>query len=52
LRYMEHNFYDNSIIVVAPDHGEAFYEEGYPTHGTSLFDDQMKTFVFPAVAVL
>jgi len=27
LSYMEHNFYDNSIIVVAPDHGEAFYEK-------------------------
>jgi len=41
----KNNLYDNSIIVVAPDHGEAFYQKGHPTHGTSLFDDQVKTFV-------
>lgn len=36
--------YDESIIVVIPDHGEAFYENGYPSHGTSLYDDQVRTF--------
>ncbi|MDH3982478.1 MAG: sulfatase, partial [Kiritimatiellaceae bacterium] len=35
--------YENSLIVVASDHGEAFYKRGYPTHGTSLFEDQMRT---------
>jgi arylsulfatase len=35
--------YDNSLIIIAPDHGEAFYQRGYPTHGTSLFEDQMRT---------
>uniref|UniRef100_UPI0035615939 sulfatase family protein n=1 Tax=Pontiella sp. TaxID=2837462 RepID=UPI0035615939 len=42
--------YENSLIVVASDHGEAFYERGYPTHGTGLFEDQMRTaalFKFP-----
>jgi len=35
--------YENSLIVVVPDHGEAFYKRGYPTHGTALFEDQMRT---------
>lgn len=37
--------YDDAIIILAPDHGEAFYKKGYPTHGSSLFDDQVKTFL-------
>lgn len=35
--------YDNSLIVIASDHGEAFYKHGLPTHGTSLFEDQVRT---------
>lgn len=35
--------YENSLIIVVSDHGEAFYQRGYPTHGTSLFEDQMRT---------
>ncbi|MCF7848050.1 MAG: sulfatase-like hydrolase/transferase [Kiritimatiellales bacterium] len=38
------NLYDNSLIVIAADHGEAFYEKGYAAHGTSLFEDQICTF--------
>jgi arylsulfatase A-like enzyme len=34
--------YDNSLIVVSSDHGEAFYKHGLPTHGTSLFEDQIR----------
>ena len=34
--------YEDSLIVVTSDHGEAFYGRGYPTHGTSLFEDQMR----------
>jgi arylsulfatase A-like enzyme len=34
--------YENSLIVVASDHGEAFYKHGLPTHGTSLFEDQVR----------
>ncbi|MDZ8117689.1 sulfatase family protein [Pontiella agarivorans] len=41
----EQGLYENSLIVVASDHGEAFYERGYPTHGTALFEDQMRTAV-------
>lgn len=35
--------FENSLIVVASDHGEAFYKHGLPTHGTSLFEDQIRT---------
>lgn len=35
--------YERSLIVVASDHGEAFYKHGLPTHSTSLYDDQMRT---------
>ncbi len=41
----ERGLYENSLIVAASDHGEAFYEHGYPTHGTSLFEDQVRTAV-------
>ena len=37
--------YENSLVVVVPDHGEAFYQHGYPTHGTALFEDQVRTVV-------
>lgn len=36
------NLYENSLIIVASDHGEAFYDHGYPTHSTSLYDDQIR----------
>ncbi|MDF7822411.1 sulfatase-like hydrolase/transferase [Pontiellaceae bacterium B12227] len=35
--------YENSLIVLTSDHGEAFYKHGLPTHGTSLFEDQVRT---------
>jgi arylsulfatase A-like enzyme len=38
------NIYDDSFIIVTADHGEAFYEQGYPTHGTTMYDDQIRTF--------
>jgi len=41
----QRGLYENSIVIVVPDHGEAFYEKGFPSHGTSLYDDQIKTFV-------
>jgi arylsulfatase A-like enzyme len=37
--------YDDAIILVMPDHGEAFYQNGFPTHGTTLYDAQVKTFL-------
>ncbi len=41
----ERGIYDDAIIIVVPDHGEAFYQNGYPSHGTSLYDAQVKTFL-------
>lgn len=38
----DNNLYDNSLIVVSADHGEAFYEHDLPTHSTSLYDDQIR----------
>ncbi|MFC1745868.1 sulfatase-like hydrolase/transferase [Candidatus Riflebacteria bacterium] len=37
--------YEESLIIVSSDHGEAFYKHDFPTHGTSLFDDQVKCFI-------
>ena len=39
----QNDLYENSLIVVASDHGEAFYKHGLPTHGTTLFEDQICT---------
>jgi arylsulfatase A-like enzyme len=38
----QNNLYDNSVIIVTSDHGEAFYQHGYPTHSTSLYEDQIR----------
>jgi arylsulfatase len=38
------DLYEQAIIVIASDHGEGFYAQGYPTHGTSMFDDQIRSF--------
>lgn len=38
----QNNLYENSIIIVSSDHGEAFYQNGYPTHSTSLYDAQIR----------
>ena len=42
----QNNLYDNSLIIVTSDHGEAFYEHGYPTHSTSLYDTQIRVSTF------
>ncbi len=39
----QNGLYENSLIVVVSDHGEAFYKHGLPTHGTTLFEDQICT---------
>jgi arylsulfatase A-like enzyme len=31
------------VLIVVSDHGEAFYEHGQPTHGTALFDEQVRS---------
>lgn len=41
--YLKANdLYENSLIIVSSDHGEAFYRHGSPTHSTSLYDDQIR----------
>ena len=43
--YLKANdLYHSSLIIITADHGEAFYEKGYPSHGTSLYEDQIRTF--------
>ncbi|MEZ5332956.1 MAG: sulfatase-like hydrolase/transferase [Thermoanaerobaculia bacterium] len=35
--------WERTILVVTADHGEAFYEHGVPTHGTSLHEEQVRS---------
>jgi arylsulfatase A-like enzyme len=34
--------WDQTALVVVADHGEAFYEHGLPTHGTTLHEEQVR----------
>ncbi len=34
--------WERTLLVVAADHGEAFYEHEQPTHGTSLHEEQVR----------
>lgn len=46
LSFLKNNsLYEESIIIVAPDHGEAFCEHGFSSHGTTFFDEQIRTFM-------
>ncbi len=38
--------WDETILLVVSDHGEAFYEHGVPTHGTTLLEEQIRTAAF------
>ena len=40
-RLKEADLYDNSLIVVTSDHGEAFGERKHIEHGTSVYQDQV-----------
>jgi len=33
---------DNTVIIVTADHGEAFWEHGFGSHGHSLYDEEIK----------
>lgn len=35
--------WDRTVLLVVSDHGEAFYEHGVPTHGTTLLEEQVRT---------
>ncbi len=42
-RYLKDaGLYDKTILVVTGDNGQAFYEHGYPTHGTTLYNEMIK----------
>ncbi len=34
--------WDRTVFVVTADHGQAFYEHGFATHGSRLYDEVMK----------
>ncbi len=34
--------WDRTVFVVTADHGQAWYEHGFPTHGSRLYDEVMK----------
>jgi arylsulfatase A-like enzyme len=38
----DHGLWDNTLIVVGGDNGEAFYEHGFTSHASSLFNEVMK----------
>ncbi len=40
-RLKEAGLYDNSLIIVTADHGEAFGERKHIEHGTSVYQDQV-----------
>ncbi|MCB1035178.1 MAG: sulfatase [Acidobacteria bacterium] len=39
----ERGEWERTILVVVSDHGEAFYQHGQPTHGTSFFEEQVRS---------
>jgi arylsulfatase A-like enzyme len=36
----EAGFFDNTLIFITTDHGEAFFEHGFPVHGNSLYQPE------------
>jgi arylsulfatase A-like enzyme len=38
--------WDDTALVLVADHGEAFYEHGLPTHGTTLLEEQVRVPMF------
>jgi len=38
----KYGLFDNSLIVITADHGEAFNEHGHFGHNTSVYDDMIK----------
>ena len=35
--------WQETVLLMVSDHGEAFYEHGVPTHGTMLLEEQIRT---------
>lgn len=40
-RLKKTNLYDNTLIIITSDHGEAFGERNYIEHGNSVYQDQV-----------
>jgi arylsulfatase A-like enzyme len=38
----EKNRWENTLVVVTGDHGQAFYEHGFASHASAIFDEVMK----------
>jgi arylsulfatase A-like enzyme len=46
LEYLkEAGLYENTLILVTTDHGEAFFERGFPDHGNSLYQPEVGGFL-------
>lgn len=55
LHYADHHFgqvrrtleergeWEETAVIVVSDHGEAFYEHEQPTHGTALYEEQVRS---------
>ncbi|MCI0666858.1 MAG: sulfatase-like hydrolase/transferase, partial [Methylococcaceae bacterium] len=39
--FRNNNFYDNTLIVLASDHGEEFWDHGGTGHGFTLYEEQL-----------
>jgi len=37
----EYDLFDNTIVIVTSDHGEAFFEHGFCGHGYSLYNEEI-----------
>ncbi|MBW2534718.1 MAG: sulfatase-like hydrolase/transferase [Deltaproteobacteria bacterium] len=37
--------WENTAVIVVSDHGEAFYEHDEPTHGSALYEEQVRSFL-------
>jgi arylsulfatase A-like enzyme len=38
-------FFENTLIFITTDHGEAFFEHGFPEHGSSLYQPEIDSFL-------
>jgi arylsulfatase A-like enzyme len=41
----ESGLYENTLILVTDDHGESFFEHGFPDHGNSLYQPEVGGFL-------
>ena len=45
-RFIQHltikNKWDNTLVIITGDHGQAFYEHGFASHASAIFDEVMR----------